>query len=223
MYIYATEMVSEYYGRLGLKNKRVLSVIGSGDQIINAYFFGAKEVVGFDINKYAPFILELKVSAILNLTLIEFFKFFGRDMSSGTLDVNLYKKIKKDLSSGARGFFNRIYKDCDYKGKKLINSDYFRQRSMMKASAVDINIYLKSKKDYLKCREIIRNRHLQSLELDINDILKSRKLTGKFDIINLSNVLNYLTGNTEKDKILKVLANTTKNVSKRLKRGGRIF
>lgn len=223
MYIYATEMVSKYYRELALKNKRVLSITGSGDQIINAYFFGAKEVVGFDINKYASFILELKISAILNLTYSEFIKFFGKDMISGTFDVDLYNKFKKSLSVKTRRFFDGIYEEFNYNGKKLIKSGYFRQRAMIKSSAADINIYLKNEKNYLKCRNIMRNKKPQSLELDINDLLSSKKLKGKFDIINLSNVLNYLTGNTEKELVLKVLADTTKNVSKRIKKGGIFF
>ena len=35
MYIYATEMVRHYYRRVGLKGQRVLTVAGSGDQVLN--------------------------------------------------------------------------------------------------------------------------------------------------------------------------------------------
>lgn len=223
MYVYATEMVSAYYGKLDIKNKRVLSIVGSGDQIINAYFFGAKEVVGFDINKYSFFMLELKASAIINLTYAEFIKFFGKDMGEATLDFGLYNKLKKNLSPAARKFFDRIYEEFDGNGKKLFKSDYFRQRSMLKYSVFDINAYLKSEKNYLRCRDIMQEKDLQFIELDINDILKSKKIKGRFDVINLSNVLNYLTGNSKENEYAKVLANATKNVSKKIKKGGVFF
>lgn len=223
MYIYATEMVSDYYSKLNIKNKRVLSVTGSGDQIINAYFFGAKEVVGFDINKYASFFLELKVSAILNLTYQEFIRFFGKDMVSGTLDIKLYNKLNQNLSSPARKFFDKIYQKFKNNGRRLLKSDYFRQRAMILSSAAHINIYLKNEKNYLKCRGIMQNKKLQSLELDVNDILINKKLKGKFDVINLSNVLNYLTGNTEEENLLKVLVAVTKKVSQRVRKGGVFF
>ena len=223
MYIYATEMVSDYYNKLDIKNKKILSIIGSGDQIINAYFFGAKEVVGFDINKYASFMLKLKVGAILNLAYPEFIKFFGKDMESGTLDFSLYNKFKKNLAANVRIFFDKIYKEFNYEGRKLIKSDYFRQRHMIKASADRINIYLKNEKNYLKCKSIMQNKSLQSHELDINDISISEKLYGKFDIINLSNVLNYITGNTEKENLLKVLVEITKKVIKEVKKGAIFF
>ncbi len=223
MYIYATEMVSKYYSKLNLKDKRVLSITGSGDQIINAYFFGADEVIGFDINKYAAFMLELKVSAILRLSYAEFIKFFGKDMGNGTLEFSLYSKLKDNLSSDARRFFNKLYKDYNNNGKKLIKSSRFRQRSMINSSAAEINIYLRSKRNYLKCRSILQNKKPQSLELDINNIAVDKKLQGKFDIINLSNVINYFTGNVERDQVLKVLLNATKNISKRLKKDGIFF
>jgi SAM-dependent methyltransferase len=216
-------MVSSYYSVLGIKDKRILSIIGSGDQIIDAYFLGAKEVFGFDINKYASFMLELKVAAIFNLTYLEFIKFFGSNMNNGALDFKLYNHLKKDLSKKAEKFFTKIYQEFDGNGKKLIKSDYFRQRSMMKTSAYRINTFLKNEKSYLRCREIMENKKLQSLELDINDIAISKNLKGKFDIINLSNVLNYLTANTSDSDILKVLDKVIKNVSKRTKSSGAFF
>lgn len=223
MYIYATERVSKYYSLLSMKNKRVLSIVGSGDQVINAYFFGAKEVVGFDINKRSFFILDIKVSALLNFTREEFIKFFGSSMNNGTLDFNLYNKLKGGLSINTKKFFDKLYEEFNYNGRKLIKSDYFRQRSMIKSSVIDINIYLKSNRDYIKCRNIMQNKKLQFLVLDINDILISKKLIGKFDIVNLSNVLNYLTGNTEVKDVLDVLIRITKNISKKAKRGGLFF
>lgn len=223
MYIYATEMVSNYYRILNIKNKRVLSIVGSGDQIINAYFFGAKEVVGFDINKYTFFMLDLKISAIFNLTYSEFINFFGKDLNTGTFSFALYNKFKKDLPRDTKIFFDKLYRNFSYNGKKLIKSNHFRQRQTIKSLAVDTNIYLKNENSYIKCREIMQNKNLQFLELDLNDILTNKNLKGKFDIINLSNVLNYLTGNTEEKYILKVLIGITKKISKRIKKEGLFF
>ena len=60
MYVYATETVSSYYKLLNLKDKTVLSVCGSGDQVLNAYFFGAKRVIGCDMNERSKYITLLK-------------------------------------------------------------------------------------------------------------------------------------------------------------------
>jgi S-adenosylmethionine:diacylglycerol 3-amino-3-carboxypropyl transferase len=223
MYVYATEMVSKYYSLLDMKDKRVLSIVGSGDQIINAYFLGATEVVGFDINKRSFFMLEIKVSAILNLTRDEFIEFFGYDMNNGTFNFDLYNKLRNSLSLSTKRFFDKLYQEFNYHGRQLVKSDYFRQRSMIKSSAIDINIYLKNNRNYIRCRGIMQSKELKFLELDVNDILLNKNLIGKFDIINLSNVLNYLTGNTKEDDVLGALIKVTKNVSWRVKQGGLFF
>ncbi len=225
MYIYATEMVSSYYSCVGLGGKRVLSIVGSGDQIINAYFFGAKEVIGFDINKHAFFILDLKISAVNKLNYHEFLEFFGNNLSDGCLSFNLYIKLRNSLSLKTRNFFDKIYKDFNNNGKNLIKSEYFHQRHTIKASAHDINAYLEDEKEYLKCKIIMQNKKINFFQSDINDIdtEKNKMLKGKFDIINLSNVLNYLTGNTAEDSLLEVLSEVTKKVSKKISKNGLFF
>ena len=50
LFIYATEMVSLNYVHIDLKHRSVLTLGGSGDQMLNAYFFGAETVTMFDIN-----------------------------------------------------------------------------------------------------------------------------------------------------------------------------
>lgn len=223
MYIYATEMVSSYYSHLNLSGKRILSIVGSGDQIIDAYFLGAKEVVGFDINKYAFFMFDLKFAAINELNYQEFLKFFGDNLDGGNLNFGLYKKLKGDLPLRTKNFFDKIYKEFDNNGKRLTKSEYFRQRSMIKCSASDINYYLKNEREYLKCRMALQDKKIQFLKLDVNDILTDQKLKDKFDIINLSNVLNYFTGNTKESDLIKVLAGVTKKISKKVKKDGIFF
>ena len=222
MYIYATEMVSSYYKNLGLKGKRILSIVGSGDQVIDAYYFGAKEVVGFDINNRAFFILDLKFHAINTLSYREFLKFFGSNLDNGTLDFVIYQKIRNKLALKTKRFFDKIYQEFNNDGKKLFNSEYFRQRSMIKSSAVDINHYLKNEKEYIKCGTILQDKTIQFLELDVNDIATTKELKDKFDIINLSNVLNYLTNNVEEGSILR-LAEATKKISQKIRKNGIFF
>ncbi len=223
LYIYATEMVSAYYNLLQIKDKRVLSIVSSGDQIIDAYYYGAKEVIGFDINKRSLFILEIKFVAITILKRKEFLEFFGTNMSNGNFNFQLYKKIRSKLSIKTRNFFNKIYKEFNYNGKKILKSQYFRQRSMFKYSAQDINTYLKTDKDYFKCRDIIKYKQINFHQLDVNNIASDKKIKGKFDIINLSNVLNYLTDNTKEENLLMEIVQATENISKRLKRNGLFF
>jgi len=223
MYLYATEMVSSYYDRLGLRGKRVLSIVGSGDQIVNAYFFGAKEVVGFDINRYAWFMLDLKWTALRRLDYGEFLKFFGRRLAGGSLNFALYRKIRLELSLRTRHHFDKLYREFRNDGRRLAASENFRQRAMLECSAAAVNHYLKNEAAYRRCREILRDKKPIFLELDVNDIASAKRLKGNFDVINLSNVLNYISRNIKEDDLVKVLADVTKKVSRRLKPGGLFF
>lgn len=220
MYIYATEMVSSYYDKLNIKGRSILTIVGSGDQVINAYFFGAKSVVGFDINRNSFHIFNLKKAGILYLSYHEFVRFFGKKMNSGNLKYEVYKILRKNLPSATSNYFDVLYKQFKYDGGKLIKSDNFRQRSNVEADVTDINHYLANEENYLKTRDILRNNKIELIRLDINHI---DRIKDRFDIINLSNVLNYLTANVGKNDLLDVLLGITRKVGKKLNKNGYFF
>ena len=76
IYSFTTENIAGYFEYLNLENKTILTVAGSGDHIINAFFKGAKKVYGFDINYLALIYTELKLVAMQNLGYKEFLNFF---------------------------------------------------------------------------------------------------------------------------------------------------
>ncbi len=203
MYIYATEMIKEYYSLFNLKNKNILTICGSGDQVLNALFLGAKKVTGFDLNIYSKYILNLKVSAILSLQLKEFIKFFGDKKINVGFDYEIYKKIRKNLNNETRHFFDDLYEKFDFNGDKLANSDYFRKRaSVQKRSVKEFNYYLEDEKSYLKIRKTLKIRKFDFVlgsVLDISFLIKN----GKYDLINLSNVQNYVCLNLSEEKTIK--------------------
>ena len=223
MYIYATENMKGYYSKLNLKNKRVLSICGSGDQVLNAYFYNAKKVIGFDLNKRAEFITRLKIAAIKEMDYKEFLYFFGRRVNTG-FDYAVYKKFKEKLDNKTRRFFDRLYKEFNYNGKKMVKSSYFRQRDDFESPLKLINAYLKSRRNYLKMRKILEKKSFKFISENIKDIHK--KLKEKVDIINLSNVPNYYVGSLEKkgvEKPVENFYNVLLNLRKILRRRGKIF
>ena len=60
MYRATTENITGFLSNYDLKDKRVLTAAGSGDQRLNAYLMGAKDVTCFDINPLTELQLELK-------------------------------------------------------------------------------------------------------------------------------------------------------------------
>ena len=193
MYIYATEMCSSYYPKVGVKNKRVLTICGSGDQVLNAYFFGAKEVVTFDLNAHSERMLRLKIAAIKALSYNEFLKFFGKEKVNVGFSYQLYKKIRELLDKKTKEFFNYIYRINKNYGGRVAASDSFRRRNDFAFGAYLVNAYLSNGKSYLKLREVIDGKKIRFVRSGIDKIFN--KLKGeKFDVINLSNVPNYFMG-----------------------------
>ena len=224
IYIYATEMVNEYYSRLIIKEKKVLTICGSGDQVLNALFFGAKKVTGFDLNMYSEHMLNLKVSAILSLNLKEFLEFFRKQKINKGFDYEIYKKIKENLVNETKKFFDKLYREYDFKGDKLIQSQYFRKRDKVQERTVgEFNPYLKNKNSYLKLRKILKKGNfdfLLSSVLDVSGLIKSEK----YDVVNLSNVQNYVCLNLgEKETVNCFYKKVLLPFSKLLKKGGIIF
>ena len=128
MYIYCTEMTGKYYPRINVKNKKILTISGSGDQIIDAYFYGAREVIGFDLNHLSLKITALKFATIKSLNYKEFLHFFGTSKDNTTLDYKLYQKCQSFLKKEAKSFFDALYKHYKFDGKKLYNSAFFLLR-----------------------------------------------------------------------------------------------
>lgn len=191
MYFYGTEMISDYYKRMNLRGKKVLTITASGDQVINAYFFGAKDVVGFDINKLAGFFIALKLTAIQALDYKEFLKFLGTGRISASLEYRLYLKIAERLDKKTKSFFDEIYRYFGFDGKKLAKSPLFNQRKYTRELLIRVNAYLKNKRSYCKIKGILSKKKIRFIQSNVMDI--AGKIKGRFDVINLSNVPNFVT------------------------------
>lgn len=202
MYIYATEMVASYYSRIDLVRKSVLTIVGSGDQIINAYFFGAEKVVGFDINQRTLLFFDLKLNALKKLDFEEFLRFFGTNSSNGTFETELYQKFSTHLKPEVRELFDGLYENLN--GKKMPEMEIFRQRSFLTAGAQNINAYLKDEVSYKKMQEIIQGKEPELMSANILE-LPSSITSQKFDIINLSNIPNYLVAGSNMKTLLGLL------------------
>jgi hypothetical protein len=224
MYIYASEMVSSYYSRLNLKGKAVLTISGSGDQVIDAFFSGAKRVVGFDVNAQAQHILRLKIAAINALSYKEFLMFFGTAKYDATFDRALYIKLKQSLGGRTRDFFDSLYIFYNGDGRKLAKSSFFNQRSHP-TSVTSIVSYLKNEKNYLKMKKFARSVRMEFIRCNVATLASSPRMKGeRFDIINLSNVPNFFVSRLKsKDRIMSFFDDVLLRLRKHLNNKGKIF
>ena len=75
IYMKTNEMIQEYVQYL-LHKKNILSVIGSGDQIINSLITKPEYIDCFDISIYPEYFLNLKLAAIKTLSKEEYLSLF---------------------------------------------------------------------------------------------------------------------------------------------------
>ena len=103
IYPFATENVNGYMNCFDLKNKSLLTVGSSGDQILNAYNKGCRDVTLIDVNPFAPFYIYLKIAGILSLDYQEFmeffFKYIGMETNYKRYNIDLFNKLSNNLKS----------------------------------------------------------------------------------------------------------------------------
>ena len=75
VYPFTTENISGYIDEFDLKDKSLLTVGSSSDQVINAAFKGCRDITVLDKSVFAKEYFYLKKAAILKLNQEELFKF----------------------------------------------------------------------------------------------------------------------------------------------------
>lgn len=219
MYVYGTENISGYYSKLDLKDKTVLTIAGSGDQAVNAIYYGAKEVTCFDINQLTGYFIDLKINAIKYLNYKEFLEFFGSPSKVGNLNYKLFTKFSKYLNKDAFKFFNDVYVYFKKDGNKIIRSSLFNERSMLLGTLFEMNVYLKTEANYNHCKEILKHKKITFVCEDI--FCLDKRLKSRFDILNLSNIPNYFCSRFEYDS--KEYKKVFDNLLKLVKKNGILF
>jgi S-adenosylmethionine:diacylglycerol 3-amino-3-carboxypropyl transferase len=215
MYIYATELVGDYYERLGLAGKNVLTISGSGDQVLNLFLYKPSKVTAFDVNKWSYHMVSLKIAALKILSYKDFLIFFGREYGSGTFDEKLFRKIRTILNWSSRVFFYWIGRKKGVFG----NEKFFRQREFIKVTPLAVNNYLKDRRTYDEAAQNVMP--VTFIHSDVIDIVN--KVNSKFDLINLSNVPNYLGGRSPKEEFLPKFENLLNKLHSILKPAGAII
>ncbi len=184
IYPFTNENIAAYYSKFDFKDKRILTVLGSGDQVLNAILLGAKEIDCFDISIFANFYFALKKAAIKALTYEEFLDFFIE--YNTVFEIKLYSKICKYLSPEIKKFWDSLY--LEFSGYQIRKSDLFEQTFSHftdEDSILKTNLYL-NETEYYKLREVIDNCEVRFFNCDILSL--SEVCRNDYDFIGLSNI-----------------------------------
>lgn len=207
MYVFSTENLKGYIRKLKVKDKSVLTVTSSGDQLINLALSGATVVHNFDINKNTYYMTQLKLAALKTLRYEEFLHFFTDSESRKTkyistvpiekkikeneqvFDYKVYLSIRPCLKEDCALYWDMLYEDFQFNGSYLNDSGILIGRD--RKTVVTNNLYLKDEKHYEKAKEKVEEIEIKFFSLDM---LKIHTLPYKYDIVILSSVYEYLIG-----------------------------
>ena len=190
IYPFTTENIAGYIDYFDFDDKSLLTVGSSGDQILNAFYNGARDITLFDINEYAKYYVYLKIAAILSLSYKEFKAFFFRHgltpfvRNHHMFSPELYEKIKGNLrllDYESFLFFDELF--SLYEPTK-IRERMFDDDEDRNVVIKGMNKYLKDEESYNKLQAIIRKISFRY----INGNIFEEDVNGKFDNIFLSNL-----------------------------------
>lgn len=200
LYSMTTENIYGFLQNYDLKDKKILTVAGSGDQRLNAYLMGAKDVTCFDINPLTLLQLKLKDTAINTINFEKFIKFFGiysRKYSNyyHTLDSRIFNELQ-DLDEDTLSFFKFIIDESPYIDDKDIYFSFENDLNILQK----MNNYL-NPDSYIELRKILKTKDINFINSNLGEL--PEKLNGeKYDMILLSNISDY-TNNIYLDNDLK--------------------
>lgn len=214
IYTFTTENINGYIKYFDLKNKSLLTVGSSGDQILNAYFYGARDITLFDINPYAKYYVYLKVAAILSLTYNEFQCFFfkrGSDNNSNkdVFSPNLFNKMKlimKELDYESFYFFNELFSLYDDDTIRIRYS-LFDDDEYRNVVIKNFNVYLRNEELYNKLKKKLYDIHFKY----INGNIFEDNINLQYDNIFLSNLCTITNLKEFKELIKKLDFNNLKD------------
>ena len=189
-YNMTTENIYGFLKNYDLNGKSILTVAGSGDQRLNAYLLGARNVTVFDSNPLTLLNMRLKDAAIKNLKFSDFKGFYGIEEDKlneyAQLDVRLFNKIKDDLDEFTFDFFQFIISNDELLDVDDVYFNFQNDYKVLKKA----NYYFNAKR-YIELRKKIKNKGINFMYCDVTelpDTLEDRK----FDMILLSNISDYI-------------------------------
>ena len=178
--------------------EKILSVIASGDQILNCILGGTKLVDAFDISIFPKYFLFLKIAAVKALTQEEYIKFFFGSIGPEEIYNEMYDRIREHLDDENREFWDSLFDFYDW--YDIIHSSLFSTEPFSTSHAVENNTYLQGN-NYRLLRKVIdevKIRTEQGNILEIHD-----KFKGRYDLVYLSNIIYYVEKGKYKDLLSK--------------------
>lgn len=184
IYLFTTENIAGYMNKLDLTNKKIITVTGSSDHIINAILKGCLDITTFDINPLTKYYMDLKLSAIKSLQYNDFLDFLLYDTEK-SFAYDIIKKL--NMCKESKKFWLNELKKNNNSGIKLKHSTLFNLKYFEIQNKIDCNLYI-NQKNY----DIIKDRlglvKINFIESNLKDLI----IDEKYDYMFLSNISDYI-------------------------------
>lgn len=184
IYPFTTENISGYMRDLDLTDKKIITVTGSADHILNAVLKGATKITTFDVNPLTEKYMDLKIGAVKELTYDEFLKIFLFD-SNKSFEYSIISNLNIPIES--KLFWLEQLKKYNNNGKNLRNSSLFNTKYLNPNSKLWQNMYLEEN-NYNILKERLKDTEIKF----INESLKKLRIKEDYDYMFLSNISDYL-------------------------------
>lgn len=190
IYRFTNENITAYFHHLQNK-KSVLSVIGSGNQIINSILAGTRQFDCFDISIFPKFYLFLQLASVIALSKEEYLTYYLSNNQKELFHDHFFEKTKNYLPAPYKKFWDSLYLFND--GIDIYESMLFRQDFYSKEETIETNPFLQDK-NYEKLKNILKTEAISIKTITCN-IIETPYFKKEYNLVNLSNILFYYFNN----------------------------
>ena len=190
IYGYTNENLRQYIRLLNIAGGRVATVGSSGDQVLYSIFHDAEEVTLIDANPYCKPMVELKMSAIKNMSRDEFVRYWTYE---NVLQRGIYRDLLQDVSSRTREFLEVVEEARQYSGYDCVAGIVVKPRSFNDWSKLSYSKaceFYDDEQTYNLLKSKLEKNKVKYVYAELSQFHK--KLEGKYSSILLSNVLDYV-------------------------------
>jgi len=210
IYTSATENIIDQFKLFDFKNKDILTVTSSADQALNALYLGANTVDTFDNNPNTEYYMRLKEASIKALGYYDFIETFFYNV---TLNRRYNKEEERKVFEKISSYLNH---EMICLWNELLNIDdvysFTNLFSMLPPNietARRCNYYIRKEEDYEKLRGILKEKSISFTLTNMFDLPKN--ISSHYDMIFLSNIINYVKDYKFYDFVFQETPNLLKN------------
>lgn len=197
-FLNTSENIKGYMKYLDGDYKKALLPTSSGDHILEAMLSGITDITCYDINNLAKYFAKLKLGAIKSLSKEEFLNYMYEDL----LNKEVLNYIKDNLDDNTYLFWNELFnrsskEDIYYRLFRLMGiydnrGNVINDTEFSKYCAERFTTYLDDN-NYKTVQEQLGNTKIKYIDSDILNLNDS--LDNTYDLINLTNIYEYINDN----------------------------